>query len=60
MSIIDELIVLVNNLDEDERNYAGVRAVKRMAANLGRIRDNLIADDPNPELSRLDRLDGLK
>jgi hypothetical protein len=43
MTILDELITLIDGLDEDAGNYQDVRAIKRMAHNLQRIGDNLEA-----------------
>lgn len=39
MTILDELIILINGLDEDAGNYHDVRAIKRMAHNLAKIRE---------------------
>ena len=41
MTILDELIVLVDNLSEEGQNYRDVRAIKRIAHNLAKIRENL-------------------
>jgi hypothetical protein len=43
MTIIDELITLVENLDEDGHDYRDVRAIKRIAHNLAKIAENLKA-----------------
>ena len=43
MTILDELIVLVDNLSEEGQNYRDVRAIKRIAHNLAKIRENLEA-----------------
>lgn len=41
MTIIDELITLIDNLDEDGHDYRDVRAIKRIAHNLAKIQENL-------------------
>ena len=43
MTIIDELISLVENLDEDGHDYRDVRAIKRIAHNLAKIAENMEA-----------------
>jgi hypothetical protein len=43
MTVIDELIALVENLDEDAHDYRDVRAIKRIAHNLAKIAENLEA-----------------
>lgn len=41
MTIIDELITLVDNLDDSGPNYMDVRAIKRIAHNLAKIAENM-------------------
>lgn len=43
MTIIDELIALVDNLDDSGPDYQNVRAIKRIAHNLAKIAENLEA-----------------
>jgi hypothetical protein len=43
MTIIDDLITLVDNLDEDGHDYRDVRAIKRITHNLAKIAENLKA-----------------
>jgi len=43
MTIIDELIALVDSLDEDQHDYRDVRAIKRMAHNVQKIAENMEA-----------------
>jgi hypothetical protein len=43
MTIIDELITLVDNLSEEGQDYKDVRAIKRIAHNLAKIAENLKA-----------------
>lgn len=43
MTIIDELITLVDNLSEEGQNYRDVRTIKRIAHNLAKIAENLEA-----------------
>jgi len=43
MTILDELIILIDGLDEDAGNYQDVRAIKRMAHNLQKIAENMEA-----------------
>ena len=43
MTILDELITLIDGLDEDGHDYHDVRAIKRIAHNLAKIRENLEA-----------------
>ena len=41
MTIIDELITLIDNLDEDAHDYRDVRAIKRIVHNLAKINETL-------------------
>ncbi|MDF9748659.1 hypothetical protein [Arthrobacter sp. ES3-54] len=41
MTILQELITLVESLDEDTHDYRDVRAIKRMAQNLQKIAENM-------------------
>ena len=41
MTILDELLTLIDSLDEDAHDYHDVRAIKRIAHNLAKIRENL-------------------
>lgn len=41
MTILDELLTLIDSLDEDAHDYRDVRAIKRIAHNLAKIRENL-------------------
>jgi len=41
MTIIDELITLVDNLDDSGPNYMDIRAIKRITHNLAKIQENL-------------------
>ena len=43
MTILQELITLVDSLDEDQHDYRDVRAIKRMAHNLQKIAENMEA-----------------
>lgn len=43
MTILDELITLVDNLSEDGHDYRDVRAVKRIAHHLAKISETLEA-----------------
>jgi hypothetical protein len=43
MTVIDELIALVDNLDDTGQDYQNVRAIKRIAHNLAKIAENLEA-----------------
>lgn len=43
MTIIDELLTLIDSLDEDAHDYRDVRAIKRIAHNLAKIRENMEA-----------------
>ena len=40
MTIIDELITLIDNLDDEGPNYLEIRTIKRMAHNLAKIQEN--------------------
>jgi hypothetical protein len=41
MTILDELITLVDNLDDSGPNYMDVRAIKRIAHHLAKIAENM-------------------
>ena len=41
MTIIDELITLVDSLEDDGPNYMDIRAIKRITHNLAKIQENL-------------------
>ena len=43
MTILQELITLVDGLDEDGHDYLDVRAIKRMTHNLQKIAENMEA-----------------
>ena len=43
MTILQELITLVDSLDEDAHDYRDVRAIKRMAHNLQKIAEKMEA-----------------
>jgi hypothetical protein len=43
MTIIDELITLVDNLDDSGPNYMDIRAIKRISHHLAKIAENLEA-----------------
>lgn len=43
MTILDELIVLIDNLDEDHHDYRDVRAIKRIAHTLQKLNENMKA-----------------
>ena len=43
MTILQELITIVDSLDEDAHDYRDVRAIKRMAHNLQKIAENMEA-----------------
>ena len=43
MTLFDELLTRIDNLDDDGPNYLDVRAIKRIAHNLAKITENLEA-----------------
>lgn len=43
MTLLDELVTRVDNLDPDGPDYMNVRAIKRIVHNLAKIAENLEA-----------------
>ena len=43
MTLMDELLTRIDNLDDDGPNYLDIRAIKRIAHHLAKITENLEA-----------------